>query len=41
MEKENAPIGATAGPYPSGRIDMYAPDSMDELDITGTAEADG
>jgi hypothetical protein len=37
MEKEDAPIHNTGG----GPLAMYAPDSMDELDVTGTAEANG
>ena len=32
-----APIHNTGG----GPLAMYAPDSMDELDVTGTAEANG
>jgi len=37
MEKEDAPSHNTGG----GPLAMYAPDSMDELDVTGTAEANG
>ncbi len=41
MEKEDAPI--ETGPNPTGNepMSMYAPDSMDELDVTGTVEANG
>jgi len=35
MEKSSAPIQKSDG----GPLAMYAPDSMDELDITDTAEA--
>ncbi|MCS4185206.1 hypothetical protein [Salinibacter ruber] len=37
MEKEDAPIHNTGG----GPLAMYAPDSTGELDVTGTAEANG
>ncbi|MCS4198187.1 hypothetical protein [Salinibacter ruber] len=41
MEKEDAPI--ETGPNPTGNepMSMYAPDSVDELDVTDTAEANG